>query len=326
MSTTDTPVRLGARPWAHLVPLTLREVGTPGLELTVERRPVTPDLLAEPTLDAAETSFSRYVRARAAGDDRIVAVPAFVMRSFRHRCLLVRRDSPRTEVTQLGGTRIGVTGWPDSGNTWTRAILRRAGVDLGGIDWTVGPLTADAAGGDRLGGVTPPGNVRLAGPGESLVGGLLDGSLDAIMTPFMPPGFHTADSPLRQLLVDYPAAEAAYLREVGFIPGIHLVGVRRELVERRPTVLAELCRALAASRDAWWATQRKLADPTPWALHDIDRTERLAGPDWMPYGLVANGPMIAAFCAELLAQGLVDGPVDVAGLFPEYAKVAEEEN
>lgn len=325
MSTTDTPLRLGARPWSHLVPLTLREVPTPGLDLTVERRAITPDLLAEPTLDAAETSFSRYARARAAGDDRIVAVPAFVMRAFRHRCLLVRRTSDLSTVEQLSGARIGLTGWPDSGNTWTRAILRRAGVDLGTISWTVGPLTADAAGGDRMGGLVPPANVRLAGPGESLVGGLLDGSLDAIMTPFMPPGFHTDDSPLRPLLVDYPTAEAGYLRDVGFIPGIHLIGVRREVVARRPEVLADLRRALSASRDAWWSTQRKLADPTPWALADIDRTERLAGADWMPYGLAANRPMIAAFCAELLAQGLVDEPVDIAGLFAEYTKVADEE-
>jgi len=325
MSTTDTPVRLGARPWSHLVPLTLREVPTPGLDVTVERRGTTPNLLAEPALDAAETSFSRYVRARAAGDDRLVAVPAFVMRAFRHRCLLVRRDSELHAVEQLAGTRIGLTGWPDSGNTWTRAILRRAGVDLRSITWTVGPLTADAAGGDRIGDVTPAAEVRVAGPGESLVGGLLDGSLDAIMTPFMPPGFHVDGGPLRPLLDDYPAAEAAYLRDVGFIPGIHLVAVRRETVDRRPEVLADLCRALGASRDAWWATQRKLADPTPWAIADIDRTERLAGSDWMPYGLRANDTMIAAFCAELRAQGLLDAPVGVADLFAEYAKVADEE-
>ncbi len=325
MSTTDTVLRLGARPWSHLIPLTLSEVSTPGLNIRVDRRARTPDLLEEPALDAAETSFSRYVRARAAGDDRIIGVPAFVMRGFRHRCILVRRDSRYRSMTDLAATRIGLTGWPDSGNVWTRSLLRQAGVGLDAISWTVGPLSAEADGPDRLGGLAAPRNVRLAEPGSGLVDALLAGELDALMTPFMPPGFHQADSPLRPLLADYPAAELHYLRTVGFIPGIHLVGVRRELVDRRPEVLTELMAALRRSKDNWWADHRKLADPTPWALADVDRTERLLGADWMPYGLAANAGMIAAFCAELAAQSVLAEPVDPAGLFAEYANIAQED-
>ncbi|MGA8113154.1 MAG: hypothetical protein WCA46_05795 [Actinocatenispora sp.] len=325
MSSTGTRLTLAARPWSHLVPLALREVETPGLDLRVTRRSVTPDLLAEPGLDAAETSFSRYVRSRAAGDDRTVAIPAFVMRAFRHRCILVRRDSPYDAVEQLAGLRIGLTGWPDSGNVWTRGVLRHAGVALADVEWAVGPLTPDAPVTDRLGGVVPADNVRVIEPGGSLVTGLLSGTLDAIMTPFMPPGFHQPDSPLRPLLVDYPAAEMQYLRQVGYIPGIHLVTVRREVAVRRPGILTDLMAALRQSRNTWWAGQRKLADTTPWALADIHRTERHVGADWMPYGLAGNATMIDHFCAELSAQGLMPAPVDPTALFEEYAKAAAEE-
>ncbi|HEX6499533.1 MAG TPA: hypothetical protein VF054_10935 [Micromonosporaceae bacterium] len=320
----ETPLRLGVRPWSHLVPLALGEVPTAGLDLRVARLAATPHLLDEPALDAGETSFSRYTLARASGDDRLVGIPTFVMRGFRHRCVLVRRDSDADRAEDLAGARIGLTGWPDSGNTWTRAILRQAGVDLTGIQWTVGPLTADAAGGDRVGGLVPPPNVRLAGPGESLVGGLLDGSLDAIMTPFMPPGFHHDDSPLRPLYRDYRRAEAGYGAAVGFIPGIHLIAVKREHVDARPQILVELAQALDASRRAWWTTYRKHADTTPWALAEIDDTERRYGPDWMPSGLAANRAMIAAFCTELFAQRIAPAPIDPDALFPEYAKVADE--
>ncbi|MFG2059134.1 hypothetical protein ACGFI9_34470 [Micromonospora sp. NPDC048930] len=319
-----TPLHLGVRPWSHLVPLALGEVGAPPLDLRVARLAVTPQLLDESGLDAGETSFSRYTLARAAGDDRLVGIPAFVMRGFRHRCILVRKDSHAADAADLAGARIGVTGWPDSGNTWTRAVLRRAGVDLTGVRWTVGPLTPEAAGGDRMGGMTPPPWVRLAEPGESLVGGLLDGTLDAIMTPFMPPGFHRDDTPLRPLYRDYRAAEARYGAEVGFIPGIHLIAVKRERVEARPEILAGLMTALRASQRAWWASYRKHADTTPWALAEIDDTERRYGPDWMPYGLAANRSMMAAFCTELHAQGIASSPVDLEALFPEYVKIAAE--
>jgi 4,5-dihydroxyphthalate decarboxylase len=325
MTSTETPIRLGARPWSHLVPLALREVGGPAVE--VSRRAVTPDLLAEPGLDAAETSFSRYARARAAGDDRLVGIPAFVMTGFRHRCVLVRAASDLTAPERLAGARIGLTGWPDSGNTWTRAILRRAGVDLSTITWTVAPLTPDAAGGDRLGGVTPPPNVHVARPGESLVTGLLGGDFDAIMTPFMPPGLDGESSAdgggIRHLYPDYREAETEYFHAVGYLPGIHLLTVRREVVAGRPTILGELATALADSKRAWWASARKLADASPWALAEIDATERLLGPDWMPYGLAANARMIADFCVELHAQGLVGTPIDPASLFPEYAELVE---
>lgn len=320
----DTPLRLGVRPWSHLVPLALGEVAAPPLDVRVARLAATPHLADESGLDAGETSFSRYTLARAAGDDRLVGIPAFVMRGFRHRCILVRKDSPAVDAADLAGARIGLTGWPDSGNTWTRAVLRRAGVDLTGVAWTVGPLTPDAAGGDRMGGMTPPPWVRLAGPGESLVGGLLDGTLDAIMTPFMPPGFHRDDSPLRPLYRDYRAAEVRYGEEVGFIPGIHLVAVKRERYEARPELLADLMTALRASQQAWWADYRKHADTTPWALAEIDDTERRYGPDWMPYGLAANRSMINAFCAELHAQGIAGSPIDPEVLFPEYTKIATE--
>lgn len=321
MISTGAPLRLAARQWSHLVPLALREVGGPPVE--VQRRVVTPDLLAEPALDAAETSFSRYARARAAGDDRLVGIPAFVMRGFRHRCILVRADSDLTEPRQLAGARIGLTGWPDSGNTWTRAILRRAGVDLEGIAWTVGPLTADAPPTDRLGDVEPQPHVRVAAAGESLVTGLLAGDFDAIMTPFMPRGFHTRDAGLRPLFPDYRAAEVEYHQEVGYLPGIHLLTVRREVVAQRPQVLAELAEAVASSKRVWWSQARKLADASPWALAEVDLTERLFGPDWMPYGLTANRRMIADFCTELHAQGLIAAPTDPGCLFPEYAELVE---
>ena len=99
----------------------------------VRRRPVaetTPNLWSSADLDGGETSFSRYVRARAAGDDRVIALPLFLMRGFRHRCIIVRRDIDRRDAADLKGARIGLTGWPDSGNTWTRAILREAGVGV----------------------------------------------------------------------------------------------------------------------------------------------------------------------------------------------------
>ncbi len=194
--------------------------------LNVRLLDATPNLWSRADLDGGETSFSQYVRARARGDDRVIALPLFLMRGFRHRCIVVRRDSPALEAADLDGARIGLTGWADSGNTWTRAILREAGVGVAAATWRVGPLTADHPVFDRIGGVPVGDNVKHTPNDAPLVDLLAAGDLDAVMTPFMPPGFYDPNSPLRPLYPDTRSAEIDYFRRHGFVPGMHVLALR----------------------------------------------------------------------------------------------------
>jgi 4,5-dihydroxyphthalate decarboxylase len=314
-------VRLGLRPWDHLTPLALGEVRASDFDLDLARLEATPDITTTPQFDGGETSFSRYVLGLARGDRRLVGLPAFVMRGFRHRCLIVRRASRLEDPAQLGGRRIGLTGWPDSGNTWTRAVLRHAGVDLSSIDWLVGPAFSGEVAHDAAGLDLPP-NVRTARAGETLVGGLLDGTLDVAMMPFMPPELHQPDGPLRPLIRDYRAAEIAYFRDVGFVPGIHVVTLKREVVDASPWLPAAVVELLDRSKRRWWTQRKRLFDTTPWLLQDIDTTIKTIGDDWMPYGVAANARMVAAFCTELEAQGIAPRRVDPGAVFADYARLS----
>ncbi|MEV0402543.1 hypothetical protein [Actinoallomurus sp. NPDC050550] len=308
-------IRLALRDWDHLVPLVTGRVRPRDFELEVESRPVTPDVLAEPELDGGETSFSRYALGRSRGDDRLIGLPVFVMRGFRHRCVLVRRDSDLASPKDLAEARIGLTGWPDSGNTWTRALLRAAGVDLDGIAWTVGPLVAGETGKDRVGPRPLPPNVTVAAEGESLVDGLAAGRFDAVFTPFMPDELFTADSRFRHLYEDHRGAELDYFRTAGFVPGIHLLAVKRAVVERYPWLPAALEEVFEESKRVWVARRRLLADTTPWLLAELEASAEIFGPDWMPYGTAANAAMTAAFCDELHLQGIAPHPIDAEEMF-----------
>jgi 4,5-dihydroxyphthalate decarboxylase len=312
-------IHLGLRDWDHLVPLVSGQVTAPGFTLRVDTRDNTPDVLADPNLDGGETSFSRYVQARAAGDDRLVGIPAFVMRGFRHRCVLVRSDSPLTRLSELDGKRIGLTGWPDSGNTWTRALLRAEGVGIGSVDWRVGPLVVGESGKDRLGSRPLPPNVSVLDESRSLEGELAEGRLDAVLTPFMPSELFTRDSRFRHLLADHANAERAYWKRHGFVPGIHLVTLRREVAEAHPELPGALLAALEQSKRRWVQRRRVLADTTPWLLRELTESALLFGDDWMPYGVEDNTAMIRAFCEELRAQDVCREPIDPAALFPEPA-------
>lgn len=310
---TKPRIRLALRDWDHLVPVTTGTVRPAAFELELESRSITPDVLSEPELDGGETSFSRYVLGRAAGDDRLVGLPVFVMRGFRHRCVLVRRDSDLHGLTDLKGARIGLTGWPDSGNTWTRALFRAAGVDLGGVEWTVGGLVAGEQGKDRVGPAPLPGNVGVTD--ASIAEELAAGRLDAILTPFMPAEFFTPESRFRHLFADHPAAELAYFHQTGFVPGIHLVTLKREVVERHPWITGAVQELFEESKRLWLSRRRLLADTVPWLLADLSRTQQVFGDDWMPYGTAANAAMTAAFCEELHAQGIAPRAIDPEEVF-----------
>lgn len=309
-------IRIATRHWDHVMPIATKEV--PGFEnYDLETRAITPDVWTERDLDGGETSFSRYVRARAAGDDSVTALPVFIMRGFRHRCIITAKNSPLETAADLQGKRIGVTGWADSGNTWTRAILRQAGVTIADAEWRVGALTKDHPISDRIGSIDVPDNIAPTENDEPMVDMLQRGALDAVMTPFMPTGFYETDAPFRTLYRSPQQAEADYYAITGFIPGIHVLAVQTPLLEASPGQSGKLTELFETAKEISAARRGKLLDITPWQNEAIASATRIFGSDWMPYGLAANRAMIAAFQTELVSQGLLNEEVDVDLLFPQ---------
>ncbi|MDP9573735.1 UNVERIFIED_ORG: 4,5-dihydroxyphthalate decarboxylase [Agrobacterium larrymoorei] len=315
-------LRLALRDWDYMTPLVLGDVSSPKLEIEVDRVGTLVSNVAEDDLhDAAETSFSRYAQMRHDGDESVIGMPNFIMRGFRHRCIITTKDSPIRTLADLAGKKIGVTGWRDSGNTWTRAACRREGVGVEDAMWYAGRLTEAHPITDRLDGFGRPGRIEAA-PGERpMVDLLMDGGLDAIFTPFMPKGFFDQDSPLRQVLPDYRASEVAYFNEVGYVPGMHLIGFKAQFVRENPWVMDELSALIDASQRMWLEKREKYADTTPWMIDELRRCAADLPPHWNVSGFKENKVMIADFAHELHAQGILPRLLTPAELFPLHAEV-----
>lgn len=313
-------LRLAVRDWDYIVPLALGDVRSERFNLEVHRVNTLPeDLAADPRYDAGEVSFSRYAQARARGDESLVGVPHFLMRAFRHRCIITATNSPITRIDQLAGKRIGMTGWQDSGNTWTRAILSRENIGLEDVDWYVGRLTGEHPITDRLGGFGRPGRI-MAMPGEQpLVDALHSGDLDAVFTPFMPNGFFDAGSGLRQLLPNCRQTEVEYFKAVGYVPGIHVLGIKPEMAAAHPWLPGALSELLDQSSRMWLAKREKYADTTPWIIDELRQTALDLPPDWNNNGFEINLPMVADFGRELHAQQITQQLLTPADLFPHFA-------
>jgi 4,5-dihydroxyphthalate decarboxylase len=310
-------VRLAVRDWDYLTPLLLGEVQSDTIKLELTRVNTLVDHLENSTFDGGEMSLSRYSQRCAQQDMPLVGVPHFLMRGFRHRCIITRKDSPLHTIADLAGKRIGLTGWQDSGNTWTRAILRQQGISINDASWFVGRLTGDHPIVDRLNGFGRPGRIEAC-PGEEPMMDMLEhGRLDAVFTPFMPTGFFAGDSLFRPLLTDYPTVESTYFHQHGYVPGIHLLALKPEVLQQDPQA-AEKISALFQQASALWLEKRsKYADTTPWILDEIARVHRLLPANWDAQGLAANYRMLQDWCTELQAQEIINMPLSPEFLFPQ---------
>lgn len=300
-------LRLALRDWDFITPILVGDVKSNLIELKIDRvNALPPDLANNDNYDGGEYSFSRYLRDVCEGAAGLVGVPHFIMRAFRHRCIITAAKSELVTIEQLAGKRIGLTGWPDSGNTWTRAILKHHGVSLDSVEWYVGRLTNSHPVTDRLQGFGQPGRVMNMPDNEPLVDALRAGRLDAVFTPFMPDGFYSHDSGLRQLLPNCREQEVNYFKSVGFVPGIHVIAIKEAVIQQHPWLGAEISRLLQESYHVWMGKRKKYADTTPWLLDELVKTDVQLPTNWNCTGLQSNVQMIKVFATEMYEQGLVD--------------------
>ncbi len=310
-------IRLAVRDWDAMTPLALGDITSERLDLRLDRVAALPeDLATDPNYDASETSLSRYTTARARGETAVVGVPNFIMRAFRHRCVITARDSTLTTLADLHGRRIGLAGWQDSGNTWTRAALARDGVGIEDAHWTVGRLSASHPTLDRVGRYARPGRIETLPGDPPILDLLLDGKLDAVFTPFMPAGFYGREAKYRHLVADLRAAELSYFNAVGYVPGIHILGVKAEMARKYPWLAQELSDLLDASQRMWLDKRRRYAETTPWIIDELGQSARDLPEGWDASGLEPNRRMIADFIAQAHHQGLMDAPMTPDTLFP----------
>lgn len=310
-------IRLAVRDWDYVTPLLLGDVRSERLVLKVDRvDTLVFDVAGSEVYDAAEVSFSRYAQLRHDGDDSVVGIPNFIMRGFRHRCIITTKDSPLHQLSDLKDKKIGVTGWRDSGNVWTRSALRRAGVGIEDVRWYAGRLTAAHPIVDRLDGFGRAGRIEAC-PGEKpMVDLLREGFLDAIFTPFMPEGFFDRASDLRPVLEDVVSAEIDYFNAVGYIPGMHVISVKAPIVADNPWVVAELSRLVDAARSVWLAKRRKYADTSPFMLDELRRSAAGLPETWAASGMASNRKMIGDFADELYQQQILPRQLTAEELFP----------
>jgi len=269
--------------------------------------------------DVCELSLSSYLRTVDAGESAYVGVPAFVSRVFRHSGIYIRTDRGIRAPADLVGKTIGLPEYQITAVVWMRGILQdEYGVRPTDIHWRSGGI--EEPGRDERTPLAPiPGlDLKPIAADKTLSGMLAAGELDAMFSARAPSSFLKGAPHVGRLFPDYRAVEAAYYKKTGLFPVMHLVGIRKTLVERHPWLPTSLYKAFVEAKALALAEVRDinaLRVTLPWLEAEALETVRLMGDDYWRYGVEENRKEIETLARYAHEQGLVKRRLRAEELF-----------
>jgi len=190
--------------------------------------------------DGGELSISSYILARRRGM-RLRALPVFLSRKFRHRCMYLPVNSPLRDPSELAGKKITIHRYNATTPVWLKGILQNEySVKPETVEWLVAePDIAE----ESLRPPPPEIRVRLISEPrtrEHAIELLERGEIDAALEPY---DSLAANSKLRRIFPDHRHAEEDFFRRTGCFPINHLFVLKEEIAERHPSIVEALLNA-----------------------------------------------------------------------------------
>ena len=270
--------------------------------------------------DVAETSFAKYISMTAAGDSPIVGIPVFPARVFRHSAIYVRGDSGISDPKGLEGRTVGIPEWAQTAGVYVRGLLSEYyGVMLERIRWV--QASVNEPGRVEKVKLHLPASIHYESrPDKSLSDMLLSGEIDAAITARPPNSFLRGDPRVARLFPDFRTEEEAYYSATRIFPIMHVMTVRRSVLEAHPWVAMNLLKAFETSKNAAVERIREITTsriPLPWGAAIAEQIAGKMGGELWPYGVSQNLNTLDAFCRFAHDQHLTAARLTVEDLFPE---------
>ena len=312
---TNIPVTLACGDYEILRPLIDGQVKADGIDVSfvthMDSFTRHTKFLSGGEFDVAELSGSSYLMAKDQGM-AIDAIPVFPHRRFRHGFVFINTGKGIAKPKDLIGKRIGVKSFQATAMLWIRGILEHEyGVPHREVHWVSDmdeDIPFDLPNGLDL--------TRLPA-GQKLEPMLTEGSIDALLHTDMIPAMAAKDPRVARLFKDHRAEEMAYFKRTGIFPIMHVVGIRRSVVERHPWLPVNLQKAFEESKTL--AMQRMLNPrivPLAWYNEFREEQEELLGGDPWEYGLTdRNRANLGAMIGYSHEQGLIKRALGVDELF-----------
>ncbi|MSQ72669.1 MAG: ABC transporter substrate-binding protein [Betaproteobacteria bacterium] len=269
--------------------------------------------------DVSELSLSSHCVMTARGDHSYVGIPAFVSRLFRHSGIYIRTDRGIASPRDLKGKLVGLPEYQITANVWIRGVLQdEYGVAPGDIRWRRGGI--EEPGREERAPLNLPPEVELKQiPHDRTLSQMLEtGELDAVIGARAPSCFVRGAPNVGRMFPDFRSAEEAYFGRTGIFPIMHVIGIRRSLLERHPWLAVNVLKAFIRAKNLCWHELGQIGhlyNSLPWGVSEFDRAKKLMGEDYWAYGIEPNRKVLETFTRYHHEQGLSASRLMLEDLF-----------
>ena len=268
--------------------------------------------------DVSELSFAKFAAQVTRADTDIVGLPVYASRLFRFASFYVNRKAGIKTARDLRGKRIGVPEWAHTAAVYMRGWLMDEGIALSEIDWKQAG-TNEAGRIEKVGLSLPKGVKLVPVPEKTLSGMIASGELDCVIIARPPNSFREKHPDVVRLFPDFEAMEQRYYEQTHVYPIMHVIAMRKSVLEGRPWVARNLYNAFEESKRR---SLDRLLDPAvsrypvPWLTNHTLRMQQMFGGDLFPYGIEANRPTLELFLRYAHEQGIAHRLAKPEDIFP----------
>jgi 4,5-dihydroxyphthalate decarboxylase len=270
--------------------------------------------------DVAELSIAKFAAQVTRDDPDIIGLPVICSRMFRFGAFYVNRRSGITTVGDLRGKRIGSPEWAHSAAVYMRGWLHNeAGVTLDEVRWV--QAGANAPGREEKVEIQLPDGVLLERvTNRSLSDLLATGDLDCAIIARPPDCFRHGHPDVVRLFPDFQPMEDEHYQRTGVWPIMHIIAMRRAIVDEHPWVARNLYNAFDESKKR---SVERLLDPAvsryplPWLPRYAESMRNRFGGDPFPYGIEANRATLEQLLRYAHQQGIAHRLATPDEVFPK---------
>lgn len=264
--------------------------------------------LGHAEFDISELSFSNFLTQVASGNSHYVGLPIFPSRSYRHGAWFVNSQAGIRTPADLKGKRVGVREYSMTAAVVARGILSdEFAIRSADVQWVIGDVDER-----ERSAIAPPQlhrdiPVDVISDDRLLSDMLMQGEIDALLAYKPPAPFVARDARIVRLFPNFVELEKEFAARTSIFPVMHLMGVRRDLLEQHPWLAMSLLTAFNAAKDMALhelSYVQALKISLPWLAESLEETTRVLGEDFWPYGISRNRAAIEALARWHHEQGL----------------------
>ena len=318
----NVPITIACNDYDRTRPIMDGRVRVEGCDITylpLEAEEVFFRAFRDQAFDVSELSFSSYMLQTTRGDCPYIGIPAFVSRLFRHSGIYIRTDRGIHAPADLKGRLVGVPEYQLTALVWIRGFLKdQYGIEPKDLHFRSGGQ--EEPGRDERTPLTLTNGVDLQPipPGNTLCKMLMEGKLDALFTARAPSCFVNNAPNIERMFPNYRDVEKQYYKQTHMFPIMHLIGIRKTLVEKYPWLPVSVYKAFCEAKEIALQEVRDVSAlnvTLPWVEAEALDTIRLMGKDYWKYGIAENAAEIETITRYSYEQGLALRKLSAEDLF-----------